>query len=154
MSATTWFGTTAPEPRSSLRRLARRVPRGIWILLLILASWGVEYGLYRAFEPPGLELRHELQGAANELGRQAILAPIPDLAQDIRGHFREANVAVDLRRDWPNVAVSLGDVPRPVCASAVREAGRIDGLVVVSLQHYRSPADCRAANDMTWLLMP
>jgi hypothetical protein len=36
----------------------------------------------------------------------------------------------------------------------VRQARRIDGLVVVNLEGYRSVADCRERNDMTWWLMP
>lgn len=154
MSLTTSIAISGHDPRPMLRRLARRLPRGFWILLLVLASWAGEYTLYRAVEPPGLALRHELEGAASELGQQVVLAPVPGMRQAIRRHFRESAVAVDIKRDWPNVAVSVGGISQAACLDALRHDRRIDGSVVISLQGYRSAADCGTSNDMTWWLMP
>lgn len=142
-----------PSSRGHRFEPLRRVPRGVWILLAILLSWGVEIGIYQAFEPPGQVLRHELLGAAGELGGQW-LEPTPTLNQAIRRHFAEGSVTVDTGRQWPNVAVSLLGVPRQACVQAMHEARRIDGPVVIVLDRYRFPSECGERNDMTWWLMP
>ena len=143
-------GGSARKPR----HLARRVPRLFWLLLAILVSWSIEIGLYRAFEPPGEALRHELQGAAGELGQEMVPQATPAMREAIRRHFRESAVEIDMVGHWPNVAVSFGGVSQLACAAAVRQASRIDGAVVVDLIGYRSAEDCGERNRMTWLLMP
>lgn len=153
MAVTHSIGIAPVSPRP-LRRLLARLPRSLWVLLLVLASWSGEYALYRAVEPPGLALRHELEGAASELEQQVVLAPVPGLGQSIRRHFRESAVTIDLKRDWPNVAVSLGGVSQADCLSALRDVRRIDGPVVIALEGYRTARDCGPENDMTWRLMP
>ncbi len=144
-------------PRGSVRRreMARRLPRALWIVLAIMVSWGAEYGVYRAFEPPGHALRRELLGAAEELRTQWVPQPTTQaMRQAIRRHFRESDIDIDTTQYWPNVAVILHDVPREGCAAAVRDARRIDGSVVIALERYRLPAECAERNDMTWWLMP
>lgn len=154
MSTITW----TPAPRNGLGRaisgFARRVPRILWIVLAIVLSWSAEIALYRSLEPPGRVLRHELEGAAGELGTQFLPQATPQLAETIRRHFREAAVAIDLDRNWPNVVVSLSGLSQTACLAALSEARRIDGPVVVRLEGYRSVADCRSRNEMSWLLMP
>ncbi|HUC65568.1 MAG TPA: hypothetical protein VMA53_09085 [Stellaceae bacterium] len=132
----------------------RRVPSAVWIVLAILLSWGAEYVVYRAFEPPGVALGYELQGAAGELDHALVPLPSAALRQDIRRHFREADVAVDTARYWPNVAVTLSGVSRTDCAAAVSQDRRMDGTVVILLQGYPSAENCGHRNDMTWWLMP
>ena len=136
------------------RDALRRMPRMLWIVLAILVSWSAEYGVYRAFEPPGRALRHELVGAAGELRTQWLPQPTQAVQQAIRRHFRESDVDIDTVRQWPNVAVSFHSVPREACADAVLEARRIDGPVVIALERYRLAAQCGERNDMTWWLMP
>jgi hypothetical protein len=136
------------------RDALRRAPRLGWIGLAVVLSWGAEYGFYSAFEPPGLTLRRELIGAADELRTPWVPQPTPALQQALRRHFRESDVDIDAARQWPNVAVSLHGVPRPICAEAVLEAGHVDGPVVIALQRYRLVAQCSERNDMTWWLMP
>lgn len=143
-------GGTARKPL----HLARRVPRLLWLVLAILVSWSVEIGFYRAFEPPGEALRHELQGAAGELGQEIVPQATPAMRAAIRRHFRESAVEIDMAGHWPNVAVSFGGVSRLACEAAVRQTSRIDGAVVVDLLGYRSADDCGERNRMTWLLMP
>lgn len=142
-------------PRGAPRRgPMARLPRVLWIVLAILASWSAEYGIYRAFEPPGPALRRELLAAAEELRVPWVPQPTTVLRQAIGRHFRESNVDIDTTQRWPNVAVSLHDVPRESCAAAVSAARRIDGPVVIALERYRSAAECGERNDMTWWLMP
>ncbi|HXZ01168.1 MAG TPA: hypothetical protein VEI03_14300 [Stellaceae bacterium] len=143
-------------PRGSLRRhpTTRRLPRALWIVLAVLASWSAEYGVYRAFEPPGPALRRELLGAADELRAPWVPQPTTALRQAIRRHFRESDIDIDTARYWPNVVVSLHGVSRDGCAAAVPETRRIEGPVVVALERYRSAAECGERNDMIWWLMP
>ncbi|MGO8914730.1 MAG: hypothetical protein ACLQJR_02330 [Stellaceae bacterium] len=143
-----------PDGPARWRDALRRTPRMLWIVLAILLSWGAEYAVYRAFEPPGQALRRELVGAAEELRAQWLPQATPAVRQAIRRHFRESDVDIDTTRRWPNVAVSLHAVPQEDCVAAVREARHIDGPVVIALEHYRLTAQCGERNDMTWWLMP
>ncbi len=143
-----------PGAAARWREAIRRTPRLLWIVLAVVLSWGAEYGAYRAFEPPGLALRHELLGAAEELRTQWVPQPTPALQQALRRHFHESDVDIDAARQWPNVAVSLHGVPRQACAEAVLEARHVDGPVVIALERYRLAAQCGDHNDMTWWLMP
>jgi hypothetical protein len=154
MSSITWFAAPRTSVGRALRGAAGRVPRSLWILLAIVASWSAEIALYRSLEPPGQILRHELEGAAGELDRQLLPQSTPALAQAIRRHFREAGVEIHLNRDWPNVVVSLSGLSQTACLGALSQARSIDGPVVIRLEGYRSVADCRARNEMSWLLMP
>jgi hypothetical protein len=152
------LATSIHGPRAGtgagLREALRRVPATVWIVLAILLSWSAEYAVYWAFEPPGLALRHELQGAAGELDHALVPLPSAALGDEIRRHFREADVAVDTARHWPNVAVTLSGVSRADCAAAVSQDRRLDGAVVIALQGYRSAEECGRRNDLTWWLMP
>ncbi|HZB91988.1 MAG TPA: hypothetical protein VE397_11135 [Stellaceae bacterium] len=143
-----------PQDRGRVRSFLRRLPTALWIVLAIMVSWSAEYVTYRVFAPPAVALRHELVGAAGELDHNLVPLPDPGLASDIRRHFREADVAVNVTQRWPNVAVTLGGIPHAGCVAALHEDRRIDGLVVIALQGYRSARDCGESNDMTWWLMP
>jgi hypothetical protein len=154
MSLATLVHGRRPGSGAGLRETLRRVPSTVWIGLAILLSWGAEYGVYWAFEPPGMALGYELQGAAGELDHALVPLPSAALRQDIRRHFREADVAVDTVRHWPNVAVTLSGVSRVECAAAVAQDRRMDGAVVIALQGYPSAENCEQRNDMTWWLMP
>jgi hypothetical protein len=154
MSLATLVHGRGPGSGAGLRDTLRRVPTTVWIVLAILLSWSAEYTVYWAFEPPGVALGYELQGAAGELDHALVPLPSAALRQDIRRHFREADVAVDTVRHWPNVAVTLSGVSRVDCAAAVSQDRRMDGTVVIALQGYRSTKECGRRNDMTWWLMP
>jgi hypothetical protein len=154
MSLATLIEHPAEDP-SGLRQAARRTPRVLWLVLAILLSWGVEYGVYSAFEPHGAALRHELKAAAAVLHTQLVLQPTPALRAAIREHFPAETVEVQTDGLWPPVvAVRLHGLTRDDCLNAVHDARRIDGPVVIALQGYGSATDCREENDMTWWLMP
>jgi hypothetical protein len=112
------------------------------------------YHLAERATGPGRTIRGELLAAAGELGEQVVANPTEDVRREMRRHFREAEVEVDTARSWPNVLVTLRGLDRAACATVVRDARRMEGTVVVSLDGYRSPADCRERNDMTWWIMP
>jgi hypothetical protein len=92
--------------------------------------------------------------AAGELSGQIVANPTGSVRKAMRQHFREAEVEVDTARPWPNVLVTIRGLDRAACETAVRDARRMEGPVVVSLDAYRLPADCADRNDMTWWIMP
>jgi len=141
-------------PVRALWRLVQSVPRGLWVLLAAAAALSAVYELSLALRPPGVEIRNELVGAAAELQAQLFVQPTPEMGAAIREHFGDRDVDLDMTSQWPNVAVTLHHVAWDVCVDAVRAAHRIEGPVVIDLEAYRSPRDCRASNDMTWLIRP
>ncbi len=154
MSLATSIHGPRPGSGAGIRETLRRIPGSVWIVVAILLSWSAEYAVYWTFEPPGVALGYELQGAASELDHALVPLPTATLTQDIRRHFREADVAVDTARHWPNVTVMLSGVSRLDCAAAVAQDRRMDGAVVIALQGYPSAETCGQRNDMTWWLMP
>jgi len=141
-------------PIRALWHLVRSVPRGLWFLLAAAAALAAVYEMSLALRPPGLEIRNELAAAAAELHAQLFVQPTPEMSAAIREHFGNRDVDIDMTRQWPNVAATLRHVDWGVCVDAVRWARRIEGPVVIDLEAYRSPRDCRASNDMTWLIRP
>jgi hypothetical protein len=135
-------------------QLAQRMPCGVWVALAIGFCVAVEYGLSLALEPPGEAIRAELQAAGAELHSQLFVEPTPAMRAAVRRHFGDRDVDVDLSSRWPNVAATLHNVDWEACANAVLEARRIEDPVVIDLESYRSPRDCRDRNDMKWWIRP
>jgi hypothetical protein len=105
-----------------------------------------------ALMSPGRAIRAELKSAAADVqdwrGR-----PNDAALRRLRRDFPHHAATVDARA-WPQVAVTLHGLPRDTCRAAAGSARRIEGLVVVELQRYRSTDECGASNDMTWHFMP
>lgn len=130
-------------------RLAR--PLSILVLLAVAIVGGNE--ALTALQSPGQAIRSELVAAAAELISPAGSHPTEASTRAIRRHFDEHSVT--LQTDlWPLVSVTLHHLDKATCADASTAARRIEGLVVVELDAYRSPADCGADNAMTWRLLP
>jgi hypothetical protein len=136
--------------RDALRRTRRTCALTVVAAVAIAAA----YQLRTTVAQPGRAIRSELLAAAGELSSQIVANPTEPERLAMRRHFREAEVEVDTAQSWPNVLVKLRDLDRATCEAAVRDARRMEGLVVVSLDAYRSPADCGERNDMTWWVMP
>jgi hypothetical protein len=147
MSAT--FGVGDKAAAAASRRRGRSYVRLLWLIsalpVILVAQHAVS-----VLEAPGLVLGRELKDAGAEMHVPLVPQPTSAMRQAIRRHFAESAVQVDVRRFWPNVAVTLSDISRDVCGDAVRDARRIGGSVVIVLQHFRTPTDCRERNDMTW----
>lgn len=148
------FQREVDAPIRALRHLVQGVPRGLWVALAAAAGLAAVYGMSLALRPPGLEIRSELAAAAAELHAQLFVRATPEMGAAIREHFGDRDVDIDMTSQWPNVAATLHHVDWDVCVDAVRAARRIEGPVVIDLEAYRSPKDCRASNDMTWLIRP
>jgi hypothetical protein len=124
-------------------------------LVLATAMMAVAaYQLQETATGPGGVIRGELLAAASELSTQIVANPTEPMRQAMRRHFREAEVEVDIARSWPNVLVTIRGLDRASCETAARNARRMEGIVVVSLDTHRAPANCGERNDMTWWIMP
>jgi len=135
--------------RHSLRRTAKA---GKFLLAASMALV-VTFQLQEAPDS-GRAIRGELLAAAGELSWQMVANPTEPVRLAMRRHFGEPEVEIDTARSRPNVLVTLRGLGRAACEVVVRDAYRIEGPVVVSLEAYHSAADCRERNDMTWWLMP
>ncbi|HKW52564.1 MAG TPA: hypothetical protein VJO12_02650 [Stellaceae bacterium] len=139
------IGTVRPRPR-------RRVSLGMWAALILGLGLVLASTLGAALVSPGRAIRSELTSAAADL-RQSHARPDDAALRRLRRHFSRQSATVDARA-WPQVAVTLHGLPRDTCREAAGAARRIEGLVVVELQRYRSADECGATNDMTWRFMP
>jgi len=107
----------------------------------------------KASRSPGQAIRSELVAAAAELTSPAGSYPTEASTRAIRRHFRAHSVT--LQTDlWPLVSVTLQHLDKVTCVDASIVARRIEGLVVVELEGYRSAEDCGADNAMTWRMLP
>jgi hypothetical protein len=98
-------------------------------------------------------IRSELMAAAAELTYPLGPYPTEAATRAIRRHFR-AHPATLQTELWPQVSVTLQHLDRTTCADARLVARRVEGLVVVELEGYRSAADCGDDNGMTWWILP
>jgi hypothetical protein len=130
----------------------RRVSRTMWAALVLGLALVLGGTLLPALMAPGRAIRGELKSAAADL-QDTRATPDDAALSRLRHHFPHHAATVDART-WPQVAVTLHGVPRDTCRAAAGSARRIEGLVVVELQRYRSADECGATNDMTWRFMP
>ena len=91
--------------------------------------------------------------AAAELATPLGPHPTDAATRAIRGHFR-AHPATLQMAFWPQVSVTLQHLDKIACLDAGIVARRMEGLVVVELEGYRSAEDCGDDNDMTWWILP
>jgi hypothetical protein len=134
-------------------RLPGRRLRPTWFIgLLAIAFVGVPEA-HQALRSPSVVIRSELTAAAVELARPVAARPTEAQLTSIRAHFPARNAAVDASA-WPQIAVTLRHLDQGTCGEVLGAARRIEGLVVVELERYRSAADCGQDNDMTWRITP
>jgi hypothetical protein len=136
------------------RDALRRTLRTSALVVVTAVVFAAAYQLQETATEPGRAIRGELVAAAGELSAQIVANPTEPVRHAMRQHFREAEVDLDTARSWPNVLVTIRGLDRAACETAVRDTRRMEGLVVVSLETYRSPGDCAERNDMTWWIMP
>jgi hypothetical protein len=147
MSAATCY----PEQEMARER-PRRASRSLRVILALAVAVMLAGALGPAVQSPGQAIRGELESAAATL-RSARAAPDAATLRRLRDHFPRHAATVAARR-WPQVAVTLHNLPYETCRDAASAARRIEGLVVVELEQYRSADACGATNDMTWRFMP
>jgi hypothetical protein len=147
MSAADW----CPE-QEIVRERPQRVSWTMRVILALALAVALGGALGPALQSPGQAIRGELKSAAADL-RSSRAAPDKAALQRLRDHFPLRAATVEARA-WPQVAVTLHNLPRDTCRDAAHAARRIEGLVVVELEHYRTADECGATNDMTWRFMP
>jgi hypothetical protein len=144
------------SPRTSdpaASRLPGRRLRPTWLIgLLAVAFIGVPEA-HQALRAPSATIRSELTAAAVELARPVAARPTEGQLSAIRAHFPARDATVDASA-WPQIAVPLQHLDQGTCGEVLGAARRIEGLVVVELERYRSAADCGQDNDMTWRITP
>jgi hypothetical protein len=138
--------------QETAREPPRRMSRSIRLVLALAVAAMLGSAVGPALQSPGHAIRGELESAAAGL-RSPRAAPDAASLRRVRDHFPRHAATVEARR-WPQVAVTLHNLPLDTCRDATRAARRIEGLVVVELEQYRSADACGATNDMTWRFMP
>jgi hypothetical protein len=149
---------TSHQPRhnrtgSPARAGRSRLARQLWALALVTAALVGGNEVLEARRPPGDAIRGELAAAAAELASPVGLYPTDAATRAIRRHFR-THPATLQAKFWPQVSVTLQHLDRITCVDASIVARRMEGLVVVELEGYRSAKDCGDDNDMTWRILP
>jgi hypothetical protein len=130
-----------------------RLARHPWALALATAALVGGNEILEVSRPPGDAVKRELVAAAAELASPAGPYPTDAATRAIRRHFR-AYPATLQTTFWPKVSVTLHHLDRTACVDASIVARRMEGLVVVELEGYRSAKDCGNDNDMTWSILP
>ncbi|HWG79702.1 MAG TPA: hypothetical protein VN681_08010 [Stellaceae bacterium] len=132
-------------------RRPRRVSPTMWAVLALGLALALAGVFLPALMSPGRAIRGELTSAAADL-QEPRAKPDEAALRRLRAHFAH-HATVDARA-WPQVAVTLHGLSRGTCRAAAGSARRIEGLVVVELERYRTADECGATNDMTWRFMP
>lgn len=131
----------------------KRVPRRLWVALsaavLLLAASHVSLAL----QSPAQSIKTALANAAAEMSAPAGPLPTTAALDAVQRHFAGQLATIDARY-WPQLAVTLQSLDKTSCVEAATIASRMEGLVVVQLDKYRSAADCGESNDMTWWILP
>jgi hypothetical protein len=103
---------------------------------------------------PGAAIREDLGAAAAIAGTMPAKTKPEAVVQAMHAVFPGRTLTVDADAFPAVIYVTLRALDKENCAALLASARRIEGLVVIDLEHYRSAADCRDSNDMTWRIMP
>jgi hypothetical protein len=145
-------GLSRRKPRARAVHASRRWMSPTWLAgLFTLAIIGVP-AAYEASQSPAEAIRGALTTTAIEIVRPASSHPSKAQLASIERHF-PGDATVDAS-SWPRVAVTLRHLSQATCERVLDTAQRIEGLVVIELQHYRSAVECGSDNEMTWRITP
>lgn len=135
---------------SWLSRVPRAVRAGAAAVLTLLAV----YQFSQLMDSPAYAIRHALTAAADETRTLPWSRSPGEVEAVVARYFGGQTVKVDAKRFPAAVSVTLAQLDRDTCLEVRDVAGRIEGLVVVSLDGYRSAAECRDQNTMVWHILP
>jgi hypothetical protein len=138
------------ETRSSHRFAVGRRTRVLAGAVLVVASLALLF----AGEAPGDEIRDDLTSAASVAGTLPFRTEPAAVAQALQPSFFGRTVTVDAEAFPAVIYVTVRALEKDSCAAAFASARRIEGRTVIELERFRSAADCRDSNDMTWRIMP
>jgi hypothetical protein len=127
--------------------------RTLWLLGLLVVGIVAWPPVATMMQSPGDAIRTALVAAAVDLPRPPAFAATAADRQAIEQHFAGQDAVVDTTL-WPQIKVTLRGLDHATCLDAALAAHRIGGLVVISLDGYRSPAQCGEANAMSWWITP
>jgi hypothetical protein len=125
----------------------------LWALAFVIAAIVGGNEVLNESRSPGDTIRRELAAAAAELALPVRPYPTDAATRAIGRHFH-AHPAALQTEFWPQVSVTLQHLHGATCVDASIVARRIEGLVVVELDGYRSGKDCGGDNDMPWRILP
>ena len=103
---------------------------------------------------PGAAIHSDLASGAAALRTLPASASPAYVTAAVRAALPGRAIRVDPAGFPAVVAVTFRDLDWQSCIAAERSVRRLEGPVVVELEGYPSPEDCRDSNDMTWHLMP
>jgi len=134
----------------------RRPVWSAWRLPVLAGAAAVVAALALLFasQPPGMALRNALVAGGAEAAILPATTKPQAVVEALRPSFRGRTVSIDAEAFPAVVYVTVRALDKETCGAVVELARRIEGLVVIDLDHYSSAADCRDSNDMTWRLMP
>jgi hypothetical protein len=107
-----------------------------------------------ASPPPADAIHDELIAAGAAAAVLPATAKLERVVGAMHETFRGRAISVDANAFPAAIYVTLHALDKPICAALLDSARRIEGLVVIDLEHYRAASDCRDSNDMTWRVMP
>ncbi len=120
-------------------------------LLALVVLGGVQ--LASTLTSPADVIRADLIRAGDVIERLPWSSSHSDVQRAIAAAFGRS-VSVDPAGFPAYARVTIAHVARDACVATLGTARRIEGEVVIVLEHYRGPSDCGDDNDMTWRLMP
>jgi hypothetical protein len=147
----------APAPTSigeGARRQLAQLPRRVKLVIaaaMLLAAAGE---IWFALQPRAEAIAGGLASAAADVAALPWSTQPEEVQRVVARDFPNEAVRVDPAHFPAEVLVALNGVDQRTCRATRRVVGRIEGAVVVALDGYRSTADCRAENTMTWRIMP
>ena len=140
------------------RQETRSVPRRAFApRVKVLAGAAVvvaSLAMLFASQPPGVVIHNDLAAAASVTALLPMKTEPQAVVQALHAAFPGHVVTVDAEAFPAIVYVTLRALDKESCTGAVASSRRMEGLVVVELERYRTAADCRDSNDMTWRIMP
>lgn len=146
---------SAPFPARGrpVRRRNDPAPRSVRTIAGAAAAVAALAFLFAA-RPPGAAIHSDLASGAAALRTLSASASPASVTAALRSALPGRAMRVDPAGFPSVVAVTLQNLDWPSCIAAERSVRRLEGQVVVELEGYASPDDCRSSNDMTWRLMP
>jgi len=131
-----------------------RIPLAFRLLLAAGLILVVGHELARVVFTPAQRIRHELQSTASELKALPWTRADDRVRAAVARNLGDRAYQLDASRYPAELKVTLLSLDKRTCLGLRDGARRIEGRVVIALEDYDAPADCRADNTMVWHIMP
>jgi hypothetical protein len=141
-----------PPKRSPVEGRRRPLLRAFLVFVVLGLACFAGVALRDALQSPVQHIRSELRAASSDLQSSAAV-PRERVLAELRRDFSDHDVTINAS-SWPNVAITFHHLDANTCREASASIDRLEGLVVIALDPRPDASDCRAANDLTWRIMP